>query len=152
MKTKGFFERVRVIVIAALAISASVGVVAVANARPVSGVKAGQEAQVAALATKLLDVVNAMSASATPGAFEGALVDAAQGYDPAVVAAAMRQIANTPGIPQAARLAAARAARAFAEGDGTGTGAVGPSGATPGTGAPGFASGGGGGTGSTYTH
>jgi hypothetical protein len=151
MKTKGFSEQVRAIAIATLAMSASVGVVATAQARPVSGVTAGQQAQVAALATKLLDVVKAMPASSSPGAFEGALVDAAQGYDPAVVAAAMRQVANTPGLPQAAQLAAARAARAFAEGEGHGTGAVGPNGAAPGTGAPGFASGGGGGTASNYT-
>jgi hypothetical protein len=152
MKTKGFSERFRVVAVAALVLSASAGLVTVANAKPVSAIAAGQQAQVATLATKLLDVVKAMSASSSPGSFEGALVDAAQGYDPAVVSAALRQVANTPGIPEAARLAAARAARAFAEGEGNGTGAVGPAGAAPGAGAPGFASGGGGGTGSTYTH
>lgn len=140
-------------ILSALVLAAGVAPAAHAVA-PFPVLTSAQQEQVSALAAKLLDLVKTMSSTASEGAFEGALVDASQGYDPSVIVAAMHQVQGTPGLPAAAVAAAGRVARSYASNDprNNGTGALGtPSGNAPGTGSPGFASGGGGGGSSTYT-
>jgi hypothetical protein len=139
---------------ATLGLALVVGTASIASAKANVTMSTEQQAQVSALADKLLTIIKSLGPNASEGAIEGALVDAVQGQSPAVIAAAMAQIANTPGLGVSAQAAARRLAHSYAQGTGgtQGTGAVGYSGGVPGSNGPGFASGGGGGTSSNYTH
>lgn len=108
-------------------------------------------AKVAALTSKILALVNGMPTSSSEGAFEGVMVDAAQGFDAFIIVAALENVAGTPGVPAAVVAAAHRLERAFGEDHHHDNGDNGLLGGIPGLTAPGFASGGGGGTASSYT-
>jgi hypothetical protein len=108
-----------------------------------------EQSQESALVQKALDAIRALPATSSQGSYLGVLFDAAEGYSSAVVAAAMNQVAGTPGLPAAAQAAAHRVARAYEDsssGSGHAFNSFGFNGTLPGLGAPGFASGGGGGT------
>lgn len=126
--------------------SASVPVMAMA-ATTTSALTAEQQSQVTALTAKLLGLAKAQSETTSEGSFTGLFVDALSGYDAQVVAAALAQVAGTPGLNAAAVRAATNLGRAYAANGSTGgTGAVGQGGfgGLPSTGSPGFSSGGGG--------
>ncbi|MBR7619199.1 hypothetical protein JKL49_07335 [Phenylobacterium sp. 20VBR1] len=105
-----------------------------------------QQAQVSALATKLTNLVKDRSADSSEGDFQGAMADAVSGYSAEVIAAALAQVAGTPGLPANAIAAAKGLQRQYASNSGTGggTGAVGGQGGTAFGSGPGFVGGGGG--------
>jgi len=144
------FRRVMTI-LGAVVLFASVAEPTLALAAPVLNSQQKQEAS--ELATKLLGIIKARSANSSKGDYEGALADAVSGYDADVIAAALADVAGTPGLPANALAAAGQLSSSYApNGVGQGTGALGGNfGGTPNSTTPGFSGGGGGGGGSNYT-
>jgi hypothetical protein len=113
-----------------------------------SGLTTEEQSQESALVAKAMDAIRALPASSNVGVYMGALFEAGEGYSATVIAAAMNQIAGTPGLPAAAQAAARRVARIYqdaANSGHSGSNSLGFNGTLPGLGSPSFASGGGGG-------
>jgi hypothetical protein len=139
-------SRIAAIVLAGAFISFAAAPLAQAQSASLTTEEQGQESN---LVQKALDAIRSMPVTSSQGAYLGALFDVSQGYSSAVIAAAMNQVAGTPGLPAAAQAAAHRVARTYEDAAASGhasSNSMGFNGTLAGMGSPGFASGGGGGT------